>query len=188
MSETDPTNRTLFRIAAIDPEEITAAVLRHTARIASLLPPGAEIEHVGATAVPGSLTKGDIDLVVRVRAEDFAAADRALATLLPRNTGSYRSAEFASFADGQAKPELGVQLVVKGSALDVFGAFRDALLADAALIESYNDLKRSWDGLEMDAYRSAKAASSSALLRGRRMMKKLEAPPRNERTPQHVKV
>lgn len=157
MSE-DPDNGTLFRIAALDPEAIETAVLRHTARIASLLPSGAEIEHVGATAVPGCLTKGDIDLVVRVRAEDFAAADRALAAYLPRNTGSYRSVEFSSFADGQAKPALGVQLVVKGSALDVFGAFRDALLADADLIKSYNSLKRSWDGLEMDAYRSAKAA------------------------------
>ena len=28
--------------------------------------PRAEVEHVGATAVPGALTKGDVDLLVRV--------------------------------------------------------------------------------------------------------------------------
>ena len=37
---------------------------------ASLRPllPTAEIEHIGATAIPGALTKGDLDVMVRVAA------------------------------------------------------------------------------------------------------------------------
>jgi GrpB-like predicted nucleotidyltransferase (UPF0157 family) len=42
-----------------------AAYAEHRARIAEVLP-NAEIEHVGATSVPGALTKGDVDLLVRV--------------------------------------------------------------------------------------------------------------------------
>lgn len=36
---------------------------RHRDRILAWLP-GALVEHVGSTAVPGALTKGDVDLVV----------------------------------------------------------------------------------------------------------------------------
>jgi uncharacterized protein len=40
--------------------------------------PEAEIEHIGATSVPGALTKGDVDLLVSVPAERFGAAVAAL--------------------------------------------------------------------------------------------------------------
>jgi len=36
--------------------------------------PTAEIEHVGSTAVQGSLTKGDVDVQVRVAAAEYPAA------------------------------------------------------------------------------------------------------------------
>jgi GrpB-like predicted nucleotidyltransferase (UPF0157 family) len=38
--------------------------------------PGARVEHVGSTAVPGSLTKGDLDICVIVEGGQFERASR----------------------------------------------------------------------------------------------------------------
>src|SRR5690606_28490317 len=94
-----------------------------------------------ATSVPGCLTKGDLDMVVRVDQADFAAAESFLSTLLARNTGSARTGGFASFKAKEGMPSLGVQLTVRGGELDVFHIFAEALRADAALLRRYNRLK-----------------------------------------------
>src|SRR5262245_3440981 len=93
----------------------------------ALLPCAADIRHIGATAVPGCLTKGDLDIVVRVAARDFAAADDALAARFERNLGSIRLATFAAFEDKGGTPHLGVQLVGIGSEYDDFHRFAEAL-------------------------------------------------------------
>lgn len=54
---------------------------RHAARIRAALP-DAMVEHVGSTAVPGSITKGDVDLQVRIPAVRFAAAARERAVFM----------------------------------------------------------------------------------------------------------
>jgi GrpB-like predicted nucleotidyltransferase (UPF0157 family) len=66
-----------IRIRPVGDVPIEAALRTHRRRIARLVP-GAEIVHVGATAVPGALTKGDVDLMVRVSAPAFEAGQRAL--------------------------------------------------------------------------------------------------------------
>ena len=63
----------------------------------------ARIEHVGSTSVPGSITKGDLDVcVLVVEARAFAAADGVLAGRFRRNAGSDRSGSFASFIGDDA--------------------------------------------------------------------------------------
>lgn len=121
------------------------------------LPPSSVIEHVGATAVPGCLTKGDLDICIRVDRQDFAVAEAQLAQSLERNLGSVRSDEFSAFMDDKQHPPLGVQLVAKGSELDFFVRFRDRLRESASLLSTYNDLKRRFAGRDMEAYRHAKA-------------------------------
>jgi GrpB-like predicted nucleotidyltransferase (UPF0157 family) len=134
-----------------------AAYERHRTALTSLLPQ-AEIEHIGSTAIPGAITKGDLDILVRVSANDFAAAEELLAKHFARNEGSFRSDSFASFCDDAANPPLGIQLVVRGSDLDDFTQFRDALRAEPHLLAEFNALKRECEGMEMDAYRERKAA------------------------------
>ncbi len=128
------------------------------------LPPGCEIHHVGSTAVEGCLTKGDLDIAVRVADDTFAIADRTLAQRFSRNQGSIRTQSFAAFTDEAAMPPLGVQLVVKGSEFDVFHRFVERLRADPAAVDGYNRLKRSHNGSSMSAYRSEKAAFIEKLL------------------------
>lgn len=118
--------------------------------------PFAEIEHIGSTAIPGTLTKGDLDVLIRVSAENFRLAEEVLSGLFPRNEGTPRTDSFASFKDGSANPPLGIQLVVRGSEWDVFSQFRDSLKADPSLVRDYNELKKAHHGRDMDEYRAAK--------------------------------
>ena len=111
-----------------------AAFRRHRRRLARLLP-RADIQHIGGTAIPGAITKGDLDILVCVSRADFARADKLLATGYARNAAAHRSRSFSSFKDDEADPPLGIQLATHGSALYQFTVFRDALVADTALVK-----------------------------------------------------
>ena len=145
-------------------ERLFAAVKQ---QLIAVLPNTSEILHIGATSVPGCLTKGDLDIVIRVEREDFRVTDAALAVRYARNSGSVRTNEFAAFEDGACTPHLGIQLTVKGGEFDVFHQFAAALRADPGLVERYNELKRAHDGQPMDRYRAAKDAFVTDALRGR---------------------
>jgi GrpB-like predicted nucleotidyltransferase (UPF0157 family) len=121
--------------------------------------PEAEVEHVGSTAVLGALTKGDLDLLVRVEADDFAAAVAGLLGLYAIDQPENWTPTFASFTDPQAAdPPVGVQLAVAGSADDaLFGPFRDAVAGDPALLAEYNALKLENDGEDYERYTDVKA-------------------------------
>jgi GrpB-like predicted nucleotidyltransferase (UPF0157 family) len=127
-----------------------------------------EIEHIGATAVPGCITKGDLDIVVRVDAEDFSEADRVLASRYGRNEASAKTDAFASFECEVSDPPTGIQLVSKGSPLDDFLPFRDLLRQDDQLVRAYNDLKQGAAHLGRDGYWQAKNMFISQVLRDRR--------------------
>lgn len=142
-----------------EPEVFAKAdqLYREVAGQLSKLLPQAEVHHVGSTAIPGSLTKGDLDILVRVHRELFPDADAVLASQFARNTGSVRTEEFSAFQDSTTDPELGVQLVVIGSALDEFLAWRDRLEREPEIRRQYDELKRRFEGQSMDAYREAKS-------------------------------
>jgi GrpB-like predicted nucleotidyltransferase (UPF0157 family) len=107
----------------------------------------------GPPRSPGLLTKGDVDLLVRIDPARFAEADLALAQSYERNTGSIRNSVFASF---HVTEEVGVQLVSKGSDMNFFLGFRDALLQSADLRAAYNELKQRHAEESNDDYRQAK--------------------------------
>jgi GrpB-like predicted nucleotidyltransferase (UPF0157 family) len=132
------------------------------------LVPGAEVEHVGATAVPGALTKGDVDLLVRVGEPCFSTAVEALrrqyAIHQPRNWTPTLASFKAPDAAGLA---VGIQLVVAGSDADAFfGPFRDALIDSPALLAEYNQLKLRLDGLDYEQYTEQKGEFIERVLRG----------------------
>ena len=145
-----------------DEAKARAAAERLFERVAAdlrvLLPASADIRHVGATAVPGCLTKGDLDIVVRVPAEAFVATDQALAARFARNVGSKHTDSFSAFEDAAATPHLGIQLAVVGSEDDCFHFFVEALRQDRGLVARYNALKIAFDGQPMEVYRAAKSA------------------------------
>ena len=105
--------------------------------------PDAEVEHVGSTAVPGALTKGDVDLLAHVVADAFPTAVDLLADHYAVHQPQNWTSSLASFKDaGGTEPPVGIQLVVGGCADDaLFGPFRDPLINEPALLAQYNALK-----------------------------------------------
>lgn len=118
--------------------------------------PRADVQHVGSTAVPNSLTKGDLDIQVRVLPEDFSSAVQALSMLYASNEGSGKTDSFQAFKDDHTDPPLGVQLTVIHSEFDFFWKFRDVLLRNDSYRLKYDALKKEFEGKDMDDYREAK--------------------------------
>jgi len=125
-------------------------------RITELLP-DADVQHVGSTAIPNSLTKGDLDIQVRVSKEEFTGAVEVLSTLFEINEGSTKTDYFRAFKDDSLPLPLGVQLTVIDSELDIFWKFREVLLKNDEYRKEYDDLKRIFDGKALDDYRVAKS-------------------------------
>ena len=95
--------------------------LKEQKRILRVIP-SADIQHIGSTAIPGSLTKGDLDIQVRVKQKDFEKAQNALSKMYKPNKGNPPTKTYASFKDDSAKIPLGIQLIVIGSKEDNFTA------------------------------------------------------------------
>jgi GrpB-like predicted nucleotidyltransferase (UPF0157 family) len=144
-----------------------AAFEVHRARILELLPE-AQIEHVGSTSIPGALTKGDVDVLVRVGGRAFEAAIATLRDLYAVHQPENWTPTYASFADPKATdPPVGVQLAVTGSPDDaLFGPFRDAMIRDPALLAEYNALKLRHDGADYERYTQVKGEFVERVLGG----------------------
>ncbi|HXD21704.1 MAG TPA: GrpB family protein [Vicinamibacterales bacterium] len=127
--------------------------------------PAAEIEHVGSTAIPGAVTKGDLDVCVLVDASAFREADRVLAERFARNVGSDQTESLSSFVDESKPVPVGVQLVVRGGTEDFFVRWRDLLRRSPQVLSDYNQLKRRWHGGSHEGYRAAKSTFIEDTLR-----------------------
>ncbi|HEY2729554.1 MAG TPA: GrpB family protein [Polyangia bacterium] len=133
-------------------------------QLAALLPDAA-IEHIGATAVPGAVTKGDLDVCVLVDQGGFAEADRLLAERFARNVGSDHTESLSSFSDGSKAVPVGIQLVARGGPEDFFVRWRDLLRDSPRVLEAYNALKRQWHGRSHESYRIEKSKLIERALR-----------------------
>ncbi|SDJ79487.1 GrpB family protein [Sediminibacillus albus] len=136
-------------------EKAEKMFMKHRELILQQLPKS-EIHYIGSTAVRGSLTKGDVDLQVRVAQEDFSTAKKAFQNLYSINEGSYQTSFFCGFETKDDLP-VGVQLTVKGSEADHFWKTTHFFQEHPAYNETYNQLKKRFDGKDMEQYRDAKA-------------------------------
>jgi len=140
-------------------DAVSGAIARHDSVISSLLPE-AELEHIGATAIPKSLTRGDVDLLVRVPGDEFAAAATALQSIYAIHQPENWTPTFASFKEELPDQiPIGIQLAAQGSDEDTtFLALRELMRSRPDLVESYNDLKRRHEGGDEGPYLEEKAA------------------------------
>lgn len=146
--------------------EVQARYERVQARVQALLP-AAQLEHVGASSIPGAVSKGDLDIAVLVPPAEL---ERCVQTLIgagyTEQQDTLRTPELCMLnsAAGDAD-EHALQLVAAGSSFATqFLAFRDRLRADPAQLAAYNALKLRHAGEGPDGYRAAKARFIEALL------------------------
>jgi GrpB-like predicted nucleotidyltransferase (UPF0157 family) len=126
----------------------------------------ADIQHVGSTAIPGSLTKGDLDIQVRVVAATYPMAKQQLSKIYAINVGGFAADDAVSFEDYSSVPSVGIHLTIIGGSSDIQWRFRDLLSASESLRREYDDLKRRFEGKSMAKYREAKERFVARVLDG----------------------
>ncbi|WP_085524234.1 GrpB family protein [Tuberibacillus sp. Marseille-P3662] len=119
--------------------------------------PESQVYHVGSTAVEGSLTKGDVDIQIRVTQEAFSQARAFLMEHYDINKGSDQTSFFCAFEKEDEILPLGIQLTVKSSVVDNFWKVTQYFKENPEYIDLYNQLKRKYQGKDMDDYRKEKA-------------------------------
>lgn len=120
--------------------------------------PDCDIQHIGSTAVPGMLTKGDLDILVRVKADQFLSAREKLETAYKIDQGNPPTETYTGFEANQPNLPIGVQLVTIDSPEDVtFLKVRNMLLKSRELRDRFNALKMQFEGKDNAEYRKAKA-------------------------------
>jgi GrpB-like predicted nucleotidyltransferase (UPF0157 family) len=124
-------------------------------QLRSLLP-GAELHHIGATALPNALTKGDIDVLARVSKTAFPPAVEALRRCFSVRQPENWTPEFASFGDDTTELPLGIQVAVRDSPSDFLLFLHEHFLANPEAVEEYNRLKLAHAADETDGYWQAK--------------------------------
>ena len=130
--------------------------------------PFVEVEHIGGTPIHGLLTKGDLDVNVRVSKDNFGKAVKILEGIYEINQPDNWTDTYASFKDDKnLEINFGVQLTVVSSAEDYFIKQRDVLLQNPELVKELNHIKESCEvkGESMDEYRKRKSEFFEMLLK-----------------------
>jgi GrpB-like predicted nucleotidyltransferase (UPF0157 family) len=147
----------LRRVDELMPQ-VEATLEEALARVHGVLP-DVETHHVGATAIPGAVTKGDVDIVVRVSATQFPVVVHSLGLLFEQKQVENWTDDFASLGDDDGcELPLGIQVVVRGSEFDVFLYLRDYLRAHVGAHEEYDRIKIEHTRGGADGYWEAKNA------------------------------
>jgi GrpB-like predicted nucleotidyltransferase (UPF0157 family)/predicted O-methyltransferase YrrM len=134
-------------------ERVLAAIRRE---LQSLVP-DAEVEHIGATALPASLTKGDVDVNLRVDSTRFRPVVATLSGRFAIAQSQNWTDAYASFEDNSFDLPLGIQVTVEGSDDDFLVALRNRLRDDPGLRREYDEIKRDAAPAGRDAYWQAKS-------------------------------
>lgn len=138
--------------------QLAAAVVAACQAELERLLPTCIVEHVGATALPSGVTKGDVDVNVRLPVDRF---DEAVETLRRNYTVAQPqnwTATYASFVDESKALPLGIQVTVIGSSDDFLVGLRDLMASTSELRGHYDDVKRKAATLGRDRYWRAKDA------------------------------
>ena len=148
----------VFRVKA------NALAAQETVRIRRLIP-ATDIQHIGGTSVIGALTKGDVDLLVTLRLEDFDAGVQVLRGHYVINQPENWTPTFASFKDDTSfELPFGAQVAAEGSKTYCFVALRDRLNSDPVALAGYNAIKQAHHAGDATRYREAKGQFIERLL------------------------
>lgn len=147
-------------------QPLASSIFEQVAEELSRLLPFARVEHVGASSVPGAISKGDLDICVVVAATSHSSAVEALQTAgYAIKVDTLRTADLCMLVSPRQDLDVALQVVAEGSQFESFVRFRDALRADRLLVEQYNRIKRNFAAAGAERYRDEKAKFIETILR-----------------------
>ncbi len=118
--------------------------------------PAARIEHIGASSIPGAVSKGDLDIFIGIDSEIFEESVQALISLgFIKKQNTLRTAELCMLES--TSEDVALQIVSNGSEFEFFLTFRDKLCEECDLVNQYNELKISCTGKSHELYRKKKS-------------------------------
>ena len=123
----------------------------------SALLPFAKIEHIGSSAIPNTISKGDLDIYVEVKPDQFKFAIERLKTLnFIEKQNTLRTDELCML-ESLNNDDVAFQIVVTDSVFTFFLAFKNKLINSPTLVNEYNQLKLQCSHLDPDQYRTIKS-------------------------------
>lgn len=123
----------------------------------STLLPFAKIEHIGSSAIPNAISKGDLDIYIEVMPEQFEFAIEQLKTLnFIEKQNTLRTDELCML-ESLNNDDVAFQIVVTNSVFTFFLTFRNKLIDSPLLVKKYNQLKLECSHLDHDQYRTIKS-------------------------------
>ena len=145
----------------LKPEEYQnkANEIFHTVReqIKDILP-RARVEHVGSSAVPGCISKGDLDIFVGVDALEFQEVLKKLMKIgFTEKKDTLRTNSLCMMVTNQFDWDVAIQVVENGTDWENFIHFRDILIANNEINQKYNDLKNACVTNNAKEYRQKKS-------------------------------
>ncbi|MEO4186170.1 GrpB family protein [Acinetobacter pittii] len=123
----------------------------------STLLPFAKIEHIGSSAIPNAISKGDLDIYIEVIPEQFEFAIAQLKTLnFIEKQNTLRTHELCML-ESLNNDDVAFQIVVTDSIFTFFLTFKNKLISSPTLVNEYNQLKLQCSHLDADQYRTIKS-------------------------------
>ncbi|GEA67244.1 hypothetical protein PA3_14020 [Acinetobacter pittii] len=123
----------------------------------STLLPFAQIEHIGSSAIPNAISKGDLDIYIEVMSEQFEFAIEQLKTLnFIEKQNTLRTHELCML-ESLNNDDVAFQIVVTDSIFTFFLTFKNKLINAPTLVNEYNELKLQCSHLDPDQYRTIKS-------------------------------
>jgi GrpB-like predicted nucleotidyltransferase (UPF0157 family) len=124
--------------------------------------PKARVEHIGASAVPNAVSKGDLDIFIGVTDLEHAVASLKILDYSEKQN-TLRTDDLCMLES--LSEDVALQVVANDSEFEDFLHFREKLREDPKLVEEYNHLKRSCEGFNQDKYRKIKSEFIERILR-----------------------
>lgn len=124
------------------------------------------IIHIGASSIPGAISKGDLDVFVGVDKKDFKSSLVTIKNLgYVEKEGTLRTPQLCMLITDKYNHDVALQLVENGSEFEDFLKLKKLLSTKPSLLEEYNELKRSSSHLNEDEYRSKKSKWVESLMK-----------------------
>lgn len=124
------------------------------------------IEHIGASAIPAAISKGDLDICIITPNGQLADTITIIKTLGYREKeDTLRTDQLCMLIPQSGNNDVALQIIEAGSQFEFFLTFRNALRANPSWVVDYNQVKQAAASLSEEEYRHKKADFIDSILR-----------------------